>query len=591
MQANGSRAVSTRACTECARSRERCTKSSPCQRCLTKGLRCAYPQARGGIRTQESRYNPGSVSGVSVEPPPGPPVDASGTMGNISRLDRQHGSFIGSEPTDGHNAYIPYQQMVPFEMSEYPQGQMLQPTMDFPMNWLPPDNSIAIDYDNIVGLGIGSLDFFSLPNTSADVTSIPNNVQQESLGAGSAAAQLPVIAAAHSDTHIYSAGEPGTVWNNVSPGTVESYLSSESPRSAAHTVSPSDAPGGLYATSINGARMPCTIRARRASRLIPGATPIRPLNRLRSDNLYNLNRGMAFPDINHVFVDDATNAANGSTYVTPLLPSTVYENILQSFGRLCLNDSASFPLYTSSTFPELPSLNMCIRLYFENFDAVMPILHDQVTQISGHWILALAVSAIGCQYAEADEYAQMVEPMHEFLRRAIVVEINNESLETIGQDRHRIAFAQAMTLSQVGMLYSGSPRLLHFAKAQHSAMVELARALVSSMTANEAVSAVIQEYADQDSQDLAWRDMMIGECKRRISYSIWVRYVGIPSKITVVTHTYQLLDCMAIYHFRQQLFVPPDMMAMPLPNDKLWQSKSAADWLIQPRSSQGKRFL
>ncbi|KAI2627441.1 hypothetical protein GGS26DRAFT_599323 [Hypomontagnella submonticulosa] len=36
-----------RACTECARARERCSRDEPCQRCSTKSLQCLYPEDAG----------------------------------------------------------------------------------------------------------------------------------------------------------------------------------------------------------------------------------------------------------------------------------------------------------------------------------------------------------------------------------------------------------------------------------------------------------------------------------------------------------------------------------------------------------------
>ena len=50
----------------------------------------------------------------------------------------------------------------------------------------------------------------------------------------------------------------------------------------------------------------------------------------------------------------------------------------------------------------------------------------------------------------------------------------------------------------------------------------------------------------------------------------------------------QLLDCMAVYHLQQQPLMPPDLVSISLPNDKLWQSKSAADWLSRPHPVQGR---
>ncbi|KAH6633700.1 hypothetical protein C7974DRAFT_471779 [Boeremia exigua] len=549
-QARSARAVSTRACTECARSKERCTKSSPCQRCSAKGLDCVYPHARVG-RDQNTEIR----SRISLESPNCTPIDLSGITRTNSTLQSQTQAFAGPEPTNTHSVYTSYQQMLPFEVAEYPQSQMLQTATEFPINWLPPDPALAIDYDNIVGVGIGTDDVFTFPSPPDD-SSNQNNVHQESVQLLSSQLQLNTV---QRDANLIFADEFRTIWSTFSPDTAGGYMSSESP----HTISPSDAPGGLYATSINGARMPCTIRARRTQRLMPGAKPIRRLHQLHHDSLYENGGGMAFPDISHITVDDTVDPASGSIFVAPTLSGSIYEDVLQNFNILCLDNSSSFPSYTSSRFPDIRSLNMCIRLYFENFDTIVPILHNQVTQISDHWALALAVSAIGCQYAEADEYVQMAEPMHEFLRRATAVTINAESMAT-GRSRHHIAFIQAMTLSQFGMLYSGSPKLLNLARANHSAMTQLARALICPRAVNDPASTAT-DGADRGSPDRAWRDMLLDECKRRIGYAIW------------------LLDCMGVYHFGQQILMSPDMMSVALPNDRLWRSKSASELLV-PRS-------
>lgn len=448
------------------------------------------------------------------------PNESSGGFDCFPRLDRQPQAFLGPDTANGHGHHAPYQQTVPYEMPEYPEGQILQPTMDFPMNWLPPDPSLAIDYDSIVGLGVGSLDFFSLPSLSIDGSSIQDDVQQDFT-----MVQPEVEQNRHRDTVQGTAHLPpasrSMIWNNVSPEAAESHVSSASPYSAAHTISPSEAPGGLYATSINGARMPCTIRARRANHLLPGARPLQRLDELQNESLYGRSQDLSFPDTSHVMVEEAIDTMNGSTYAAPLLARSTYADMLQGFSKLCIDNSCSFVPYSSARFPDISSLNLCIRLYFDTFDTVMPIFHDQVTQINDHWMLALAVSAIGCQYAEADEYAQMVEPLHEFLRRAIMVANNTETTVPVTQHhRHQVAFAQARLLNQVGMLYSGSPRLLQFAKAQHSGMIELARSMMFPKT-----STTLSSDDGRDHSDSVWTKWLLDECKRRIGYSIWVCFL------------------------------------------------------------------
>lgn len=443
------------------------------------------------------------------------PIHGNNIICDIPKPDRRLELLIEPEPTNGQKVFPNYQPPSPFNMPGYQQNQMLQPTLDFPMNWLPPNHSIPIDYSNIFGLGLGSLDFFSFQNTTSNVDSAQGMTQQNPAWAGSITAQLHANATPQSTTHVSPADGTGVPWKGIIPETTENSTSTENPRLIAHNILPSDAPGGLYATSANGARMPCTVRARRATRLIPGATPLRPLSQLKPDNIHDFSHNFAFLDTSHL---DNEIELNGF----PNLSSTVYENITRSFRRLCLTENFSYPAYSDSTFPSLNSLNMCIRLYFENFDATMPILHDQITRINDHWILALAVSAIGCQYAEADEYAQNVEPMHELLRRTIAVEIECKKSEGMGQDLNRVASALAMSLSQFGMLYSGSARLQRIAREQHSATVELARDMMLPLMDHGNAPTLARGENSQDIEYHTWKCLILDECRRRICYTLWV---------------------------------------------------------------------
>jgi hypothetical protein len=297
---------------------------------------------------------------------------------------------------------------------------------------------------------------------------------------------------------------------------------------------------------------------------------------------------LKFPDTSHLLVNTETILTNSAPHASTTLTKTVYEEMQQNYTKLCLEEGVVFRCYTSSKYPDLPTLNMFVQLYFDNFDIVMPILHDQVTHINDHWILALAVCAIGCQYAEADEFSRTVEPLHEFLRRAIMVDFTESKLHNIGQDRHGLAWAQAMTLSQVGMLYFGSPRLLHYAKVQHGAIIALARTLTFQATTSDPVSTP-SELDANGVCDSAWRRLIFEECKCRVGYAIWVSTSDFRVNGSAID-AYQLLDCMAAYHFQQQPLMPPNLIPISLPNDKLWQSRSPSDWHTQSSLVQGRTY-
>lgn len=417
--------------------------------------------------------------------------------------------------------------MAPPEMRDYSQVQPLQATMDLPMNWLPSDDFLVIDYDSITGLDIGSLDFFSLPDSTTGLAAAQDVLQESVTTVGAQRHPHITTTSQRSADNVTDGSE--TPWNDPSPGTVDSCVSMESSRSTAHSFSHCDVPGGLYATSIDGARMPCTIRARRVSRLLPGARPIRPLNNIHAqfrEEEYKLE----FPDVSHIAVDDTVlESAEKGTRTTPSISDATYHKVVQAFTSLCLNDGSSYSTYKTSRFPELSSLNLCVELYFVNFDPIMPLLHEAVAWVNDHWLLALAVAAVGCQYLESDEYAQMVEPMHEFLRRAIVTEFSAESMGTVDQSRHGLAFAQAVVLSQVGMLYAGSTKLLQFAKAQRSGLIELARMLLAPITSIEPNQWNTQHSSNESIGGTSWELAMVNECKRRLVHSIFVSQIDLLS--------------------------------------------------------------
>lgn len=422
-------------------------------------------------------------------------------------------------------AYDVPQPMIP----DYHDQQLLHPSIEFPMNWLPPDESLAIDYESIVGLGVSSLDFFSLPEGSGSELDISNVQNEQHVGATSIGSHVQMGTLAKRNIGHLIEQQPGQAWNSASPATLDRYTSSQSPHSVAHALSPSAAPGGLYATSGTGARMPCTVRARRPNRLLAGACAIPAITDPQC-NLQDMSEILAFPDTSHISID---RDAPPAFVEYPGLSQSVYERICGEFHKLCANETYGFSNYSSTEFPSVSALSMLITLYFENFDEVIPILHEQVTRINDHWLLALAVAAVGCHYAEADEFSRSVEPMHEFLRRAIRIEFNSRSTQCLGSEPSDIALAQAMTLNHIGMLYCGSPRTLRHARSQHSSLVDMARSIAFSLLGSSSTRMDARVTLQHEPHDVAWHDSIVEECKRRIGYAIWVSRLHLVADITL----------------------------------------------------------
>lgn len=392
---------------------------------------------------------------------------------------------------------------------------------EFPMNWLPPDESLVIDYDSISGFGMSSLDFFAFPTTSTDLLEVTCTPQGSDPGIASTR-QVHTLRRDHDDSSlIQEEQQQRTSWELRTSDADNSHVASASPRSGTNSTTPSAVPGGLYTTSSNGARMPCTIRAKRHIRSMPGTTSIKPVTDPDFDAHYE-HEQLSFPNMSHISVGHALLSIGADVAHTPILTTTMYEEIRYNFNLLCLDEPGVYSEYTGAEFPDQSTLKLFIWLYFEHFNDVVPILHKHTASTNASWLLTLAICAIGCQYAEADEFCRSVEPMQEFLRRAVHAQLSSRDFYLSGKDQNDLVLAQAMTLSHVSMLYAGSARLLRLARAQHSAIVTVAQSLASAELESSAVTLGPSIDMNDDLQSKNWLDLLFNEGRRRVVYTILV---------------------------------------------------------------------
>ncbi|KAH7077678.1 hypothetical protein BKA63DRAFT_489228 [Paraphoma chrysanthemicola] len=540
---------SKRACTECAKARERCTKSHPCQRCLTKSLLCIYPQSRSNARAQGRLQSHDQMVQLSaVTATQASDLRTQPVVGESVPAASHHSSGIPAT-NDHPRASVPYEMQHPGPFDVPAMGvSNLQPDMDFSLNWLPNDDSISIDYDNILGLDISSLGLF--PPTTASVSPLDIAIPP---GVGSMGSNIH----SQAQSQVRYASRVATPWQMASSDTP----SGQNSAIVSQLKLTRSEPGGLYATSSNGARMPCTIRGRRSSRLVPSATPLTPLADLM-DSKQEAADNVGFPDTSQIALESDFAPSGSHASTEPILGSTMYEILLWQFGKLCLNDHDVFPRFNSPNFPSLAALNLFAMLYFDYFDPIVPIVHNRVVPLHDHWILALAICAVGCQYAEADEFSNCVEPLHLMLHRALTIELDGWEAHSTEEGSHEIAVAQALSLNQIGLLYFGSAKLLKLARGQHGALVELVR---SSGFLNASLSMSDNDRTTMDhNPSTTWRKALLTECKRRIGYTVW------------------LLDCMSVYHHSQRPLMRPDMGECSLPNDMLWATTNSDDFAMLP---------
>lgn len=174
---------------------------------------------------------------------------------------------------------------------------------------------------------------------------------------------------------------------------------------------------GEYYIDGDGARLPkykrrCKTFTRSSQERIP------QLAHLQSDR-QTLSFG--FPNVNHVQTEGRLDEPHSRKEIH----GPTYEKILDSFYQSCQrSDISLFPRFDSEFFPPIGMLTEFIYLYFDSFQPVYPIFHAPTFDPNKcHWVLTLAIAAVGCQYAEFDESEQCAMAMHEFLRRAIFVEV------------------------------------------------------------------------------------------------------------------------------------------------------------------------
>ncbi|UZP38069.1 hypothetical protein NXS19_005885 [Fusarium pseudograminearum] len=508
-------AVRPRACFECARARQKCSRSMPCQRCSIKSLSCAYPN---------------SMDRQPTMPPLQP--DSTPLVQSDSGVDLP--SNMQSMPSNPHLPISPQEEpdMRPSQYHENSRDTMMQQPQtfeydldpcdidwNFPINWLPYNNEIETNYCSILGLDENAtsprpLDPSYINNqpvtqTTANVFAMDNTPQTISTIAS--ISQRSVAAA--------------------SP-----QLSGTSDRTV---------PGDLYATSSNGARRPCTARSKQLFPP-PGVESCKQLRAISQDSrLQTENTDWAFPDLDHINIQDVEGFGEST------LTEATYASIYDSFENTCLESAIFRNEFTSSDFPPLAVLDYCIKLFFEHFNPIFPLVHPTLTDLNADWILALAICAIGSQYSATEDIDACVRPLHEFLRRALVVRLQLEN------SAMNLALAQALVLNQVGLLYYGTSE---FRRNDYQRVGDLQS--VINLYWNSQLDSDTNTLPNQHESNVheAWKTWVEGETLRRLSYFIW------------------LLDRMGCYFFTDHHAVTFDVQEITLPRDDLWSQTCSSDW-------------
>ncbi|PYH55915.1 putative C2H2 transcription factor [Aspergillus niger CBS 101883] len=229
-----------------------------------------------------------------------------------------------------------------------------------------------------------------------------------------------------------------------------------------------------------------------------------------------------------------------------------YERIRSAFIQLCCAESILYPKFESDHLPDAETLSSFINLYFMHFQPVYPIFHTPTFDINEcHWLVVLALSAIGCHFAGSQEQSECAPVFHEFLRRAISVEE-----EKYYVDRAPVWLLQASVLNCVGILYSCDERARLLALNTFGNLIGFVNREKLLSRPDRPIQPLNGKTNEQH-----WVSWVEDEIRRRIGYLIW------------------LLDCTIAYHFDRRPLLSLDESQATLPShEALWTAKSLEAW-------------
>lgn len=260
-------------------------------------------------------------------------------------------------------------------------------------------------------------------------------------------------------------------------------------------------------------------------------------------------RRYGFPPLQHP-VDGLGQASFGKPQ---LLGQDTYVNIYEFFRATCAVPSPFYIAFETANFPPREVLNAFVHLYLDNFQTLLPFLHPPTLDLSrSHWLLALAIAAVGSRFAEIDDAEAVTLSLHEYLRRAIQAVV--EATEGV-QDP--VLLSQVKVLSCMGMAYSGDIALENHVSRWRNTFVSFC----AEEWIRKEIGFEMSGGDDRESVARDWQRWKEAESRRRTGYAIW------------------LLDCMWAYQFGWRPLLAWKDARVPLPcQEVLWEATSAMQW-------------
>lgn len=486
-----------RACTQCAASRARCSRSHPCRRCSERNLDCTYPpkaaptsKRRAVSPAHDSRSASDQASSSHYAP-----TNMVGMLAAMPSLDDDPASqwnpavvlpvATAVGPWIDTVDYAPRQSVnVPADHLSYglnplydfaqPDGGYLGPAVEnLSTNWMSPDYSNAIDWDRQLALSCATLapGNFGFPFTNSTQSAV--QVPQADLVVPSSS-PVPAI----SQLGQKHAPAPGQA--QLEQQHANDHLDDASVRSMVDSVSSARAKGRYYVDG-NGARAPF------GGVPMQGRTGLVPDSSVRKDH----HSPASASHMDTSSPDTAEpHASSSSGLVADFVSGQTYGALLR--GLEAESRASLLRGFDMASFPTQLQVAEFARLYFEKFNSLFPFLRKKsfLHDTQSHWPLLLAVSAVGSRYISGHEIRQTRDLLSDLLQqvgskylRNLPLQDREGSLMSPVADTNPRASAsdlatlQCAILSTICLFHSGNTELVSRALADRFYLVEACNAL------------------------------------------------------------------------------------------------------------------
>ncbi|RSM05272.1 hypothetical protein CDV31_009670 [Fusarium ambrosium] len=555
--------VSARACRECATSRVRCSKGSPCRRCHAKNLECTYPVQRKRKASADHRDapNPGQIDLRGPAP--------QSRVPRTSGPDDAENSPInpGVQPTSGQviwtptinlesNAGFPQDPTGTAFRSVDANNFALGPGFPEPvlgmstLNWLSPQYQDVPEWDSQFiatsgnSMALGGFEFalgFSQAALSPDTS--PQDYSSQTRRPP--VEQGPWILPEQQNEQLLATGTSPSVSTKGSTSSKDSRATE-----------------GRFYVDGAAARAPfrgCLVETH-------PATSVSPSDRSTGDfnhSVTPLSTGLETERI----------PTTGGDFVL----ESVYDDLIQQVQSISHIQALNL---APTTIPPLPHIQRFVKLYFEKFHPSYPFV--QKNRFSRNLrrplpqpddsVLLLAVSAVGSWYCpEAQSLGwrdAMFEMVNAHMEYCMSSPQDDDELlwRPSGQTSTSVRFGlptlQASILNLIWMLHSGRKNLIHRAMANRYHIVEQCKAL--------------QLLSMRES------DFKIDTCPSEILVETWSDF---QAKIRTGMMTW-LLDCIFVLEFNCQPLIHLADVSSPLPcAQDLWEASNVEE--IKNRNKPG----